>query len=196
MRAMKHRSASEGADFHQEICRVYENDSIHGERILKARNYIRKYLPQSTAKAIVELGCGAGDICGAFQDEALVMGIDVSEKAIETARERFPNGQFSLNRADMMYPMSTGILVLSEFLEHLEEPRELVNRWAKRCEYMLISHPLNEPLDSGLSAGEHQWSFDIGDFHGWFSDNNFQLLEEQEFAMGSYTCVMGIGRKI
>lgn len=194
MKPIQQRSADEGVGHHRTTGpRVYDGDWVHDNRLREVRKLIAKYLP-FCSKDIIELGCGTGDISGPFAEEAMVLGFDCNDDAVKLAKKRFPLGCFMQGEIDKLYPTHCGVLVLSEVLEHLHDPLGLVKKWGALCEYMVISHPLDEDVRSGLSGGDHQWSFDEKDFAEWFQ--GFQILDKQVVEMGSYRCILGAGKRI
>jgi SAM-dependent methyltransferase len=180
--------------------RVYDACEIHGNRIAKAREYVGLALAlslnQTRRQPITELGCGTGDISGYYSDVYPCTGIEINPQAVKTARERFP--EMSVIQGDARYllpPDEVGVLVACETLEHLHEPELVLRRWAKNAELLLVSHPIDEDLNSDISAGEHVWSYDIEDFRSWFGKNGFTIYKQEVFKMGLYNLAIGLGVK-
>lgn len=165
--------------------RLYEHDNCQAPRIKKAREYVSRCEPAS----IVEFGCGTGDICGPWG--FLVHGIDANPESLAIARARYPLGNWNNDST----PHLCDVIVLCEVLEHLEDPAGLVRKWLPRAKNSVISHPLNESLNSPLSGGEHQWSISEKDFDGWFEIGGHELVEKEQFQMGAYTIIIGRGRR-
>jgi hypothetical protein len=192
MIAIRERTSKEGVDVHSNLSRVYEGDGSHGPRIIKAREYV-----SNCPGAIVELGCGTGDICGPFSRERDVRGYDCSAAALCEARGRFPKASFYQSEIDSLRPRAGGVLVMCEFLEHINDPIHVAQAWLPCFEFSVISHPLNEIdlIRSGidLSGGEHVWSYDTNDFTNWFAVGNHELVQSEVFQMGSYKIIIGRG---
>lgn len=212
---MKQRTADEGFQFHRTIpVRVYSEDPIQRDRIVRAQVMVTNALTellhkQSTEKVvsyegvyerpaeptIIEIGCGTADISGPFTRrlKCHVIGIDASEEALAKAKERFPD--MSTVHANALYHYRpSDVLIMCEFLEHMEDPLDITKRWMPMAQYAVISHPLNEPVDSMIAAGEHQWSFTEEDFDNWFKLNGYEIIEKEIFQMGLYTMIIGVGR--
>jgi 2-polyprenyl-3-methyl-5-hydroxy-6-metoxy-1,4-benzoquinol methylase len=91
---------------------------------------LKKYLP---AEAIVlDVGCGNGIISRGLGREGFnVYGIDISERAIEKAREltNLPNVQFDVISAEELVAdgKKYNAIICSEVLEHLNEPEKLLH---------------------------------------------------------------------
>ena len=198
MIALRQRTAEQGLEVHRSIpVRVYEDDVHHGPRVKKAREWVARCGPRS----IVELGCGAGDVSGPFSDQScLVMGFDINEKAVEKARERFPSANYHCMDFATVEPGGCDLLVMCEVLEHLADPLAVATRWLPRARHAVISFPLNESelFRNGvdLSAGEHQWSFTAEDLKDFISAGQHELIESEEYALGSYHCVIARSRRM
>lgn len=193
MLPMKSRNTADGINFHSTISpRFYDSDAAHRPRILKAREFVAE-CPGS----IIELGCGTADICGAFSHERSVKGYDCSEGAIREARARFPQGEFFVAGIHEVEPTELGVIVLSEVLEHLEDPFAIVEKHLPLAEFSVISHPIHEPLTSGMSAGEHQWGeISMADHISFFTRGGHEVLHTEEIDLGGLRVVMSRGRRI
>lgn len=142
---------------------------------------------------IVELGCGTMDISGPFSRDQLAYGVECNHDAVQIAAERWPDAHLNVLTLD---PEVCDVLVCCEFLEHIENPSELVAGWLPLAKHCVISHPLNGDLTGDLSAGEHQWSFSREDFVNWFTIGGHRIVEEQVFKMGGYEIILGRGERI
>lgn len=100
---------------------------------LKRLDFIRKNLLKSVPAdgAILDVGCGNGIISLQLgKDGFNILGIDVSEKAIEKAKETNPFSNVSFDVADAEKLKASGqsydAIICSEVLEHLHQPSNLV----------------------------------------------------------------------
>ena len=130
----------------------------------------------------------------------MVLGVDANKKAIEKARERFPAALFSSASIADVPPRQCHLLILCEVLEHLADPMAIVRAWLPLVKYAVISFPLNESelFNNGydLSAGEHQWSFTAEDLGDFLSAGQHELIESEEYALGSYRCIIARSRRM
>ncbi len=73
---------------------------------------------------VVEVGCGTGNVLGAFPADWHCVGVDMSPEAIDIARERFPTLDLRVGMApdDVREELRQADLVLfCDVLEHIEE---------------------------------------------------------------------------
>src|SRR5215203_1160992 len=82
--------------------------------------------------AILDVGCGNGIISRGIGSKGFnVLGIDVSDKAIEKARElnKLPNVKFEIISAEQLVNDGKKYqgVICSEVLEHLNQPEKLLN---------------------------------------------------------------------
>ena len=198
MISLRQRTSEQGLEVHRSIpVRVYDEDTDHGPRVWKARDWVYRCRPQT----IIELGCGTGDISGPFSNCAcLVLGFDINEKAIEKARERFPSAGYHCMDFASVKPGGCDVLVICEVLEHLPDPLAIAAKWLPGAKYAVISFPLNESelFNNGydLSAGEHQWSFTAEDLRDFLSAGQHELIESEEYELGSYHCIIARSRRM
>ena len=105
------------------------------ERIsdIKRLDFIADVLSQSlpTGATVLDVGCGNGIISRSLGRKGFkVLGIDVSEKAIEKAKELndLTNVNFQVMSAEQLAVSSEKYhaVVCSEVLEHLQEPQKLL----------------------------------------------------------------------
>lgn len=123
-------------------------------------------LPEVKGMSVLDLGCGAGELCrrlaalGARQ----VTGVDISANMIELARKEVPSGVTFLNQAmeDAEFGQDTLDLAVSALAFHyvadFEELCRKIYRWLKPSGVLLFSmeHPI-----ATCSQGFH---------HGWIKD--------------------------
>lgn len=172
--------------------RVYQQDPTQRPRIERTRMMLERAVARGPRR-IVELACGTADISGPFADQHGVMGVDCHEAALAVAKQRFPQAKFLVSSIEACDPMACDVLVLCETLEHLCEPNRVVSDWAPEAKQVLISHPIDEALGSGVSAGEHRWSFSADDFEWWFKLGGHSIVEREEFQMGAYRIFLARG---
>lgn len=125
---------------------------------------LRAMFPDLRGKAVLDLGCGYGWHCkyAAQQGASLVLGIDLSHKMIQTAREKNPHPAIQYRVCGLeayAYPPNGFDLVLSNLALHYVEDLEAVYRNVFKtlkpggCFLLNIEHPV-------FTAGVRQdWAY-------------------------------------
>jgi len=106
-------------------------------------------------KSCVEPGCGAGLLTiGLAEIFEEVDAFDGCEAMVSEAPP-MDNVSYFVADADVWQPMRRySVGFLSEIIEHVRNPVEMVDRYAAVCDTLIVSAPVNEPL-----ANEH--AFDV-----------------------------------
>lgn len=165
-----------------------------------------KDLPERPLR-IVELGCGAGDISGPYSmgrqyfgprgliDTAgiEVVGVDLQDDAREKCNRRFPQMRFIQAEVEDLEVIDCDLLIMCEFLEHIETPIPISMKWMAKARWALIGHPLDEP-NPPYEAG-HAWSYSANDWQMWFTRADYQIWHRVHFPMGPYEMILGHGSK-
>lgn len=185
------RSRQEQIDYHLRRNDAPEFDKGQPGRIDLARFFVDKILKKDLTRRplkFIELGCGAGDITGPYSNDIEVHGYDVVPVARETCNRRWPNMQFHLGPVEEAEPQECDLLVMCEFLEHVDDPISIVQKWLPLAKWAIIGHPLNEP-NPPYETG-HIWSYTRRDWHNWFDMANHHVWERIEFPMGYYEAMV------
>ena len=187
-----------------------EFDATQPGRIDLVRMHIEQILLKDLTRRpirIVDLGCGAGDTTGPYSGTKIyssprgvihttgieVVGIDWMPDAERQVKRRFPSMKFFNAAVEEVEAVECDLLVMTEFLEHVADPRTLTARWMAKANWALIGHPLNEP-DPPFEKG-HAWSYNFDDFISWFGANGFNLWAWETFPMGPYQMILGHGSR-
>lgn len=164
------------------------------DRVAKARDLITAICREDPgASLIVEPGCSTGDICGFFSDTMNVIGIDAVPAAVEQTRQRWPLVDARLGFVEDMEPIECDILVLCEFLEHIDDPIGFCEAWLPKARHVVIGHPL--VCDGFDPEPGHPWAYCPPDFIHWFDIGGFGIREAYTFSMGPYEMVIGRGSR-
>lgn len=141
-------------------------------------------------RALLDVGCGEGDtVASAEARGAEATGADISETAVERARQKHPKSTFLAFSAEAEpWPVAAGAfdLVASfEVIEHLVEPRGLVrgcHRALRPGGYVAISTPYHGLIKNlVLSAIAFDKHFAVeGDHIRFFTDAALRRLLERE----------------
>lgn len=200
MKTMRTAAAAPAEKHAKMAARVYMLDPVQRMRIRKAQDWFLRVWNQVEGDKIchvtnvTELCCGTGEITGMFSNGFLeVRGVDISPLATRMGEILHPSMHFTKADVETLTPWSGNILVLCESLEHLKDPEKLIRQWLPQFDAVIIGHPLNEPEDSDLSNGEHQFSFDRQDFENWFPMGGHSFVQCEEFDMEHLRMVIGYG---
>ena len=198
---IRDRSAEESADFHRlnlpspQFVKTGQRD-----RILLSRQLVDQAVNELRATgqkhiSIIEPGCGRADISGPFSAECDVTGYEVSAPAAEGAKQDWPNITIDDRDAQTAKPEKCDILVITEFLEHIEDPTRFVERWMPLAKYCVLSSPVAGDRGKFKESG-HLWSFDRDDIDGFFRKGQHEIVHGVEFRMAVYQMFLGLGRRI
>lgn len=126
--------------------RYNQNDLIYG--ISKERKEkIFKLLGNATGKKVLDIGCGEGYLGAEISKNGnFVMGIDISEKSIEKAKEVLQDAiAMDLQEEKVPYPGKYfDIIIITEVIEHFLSPEDLfleAKRLLKNDGFMIITTP-------------------------------------------------------
>jgi ubiquinone/menaquinone biosynthesis C-methylase UbiE len=123
-------------------------------------------LPDVKGATVLDLGCGAGELCRRISDLGAkkVTGVDISANMLELAQQEVPEGVTFQHQAmdDMEFSPETFNLVVSSlafhYIENLEELFQKIYQWLKAPGVLLFS--MEHPIVT-CSQGIH---------HGWVKD--------------------------
>jgi 2-polyprenyl-3-methyl-5-hydroxy-6-metoxy-1,4-benzoquinol methylase len=128
--------------FDEAYFRSWNYESVNFGRFSQywwARRYyatlVRRY---QRSGRLLEIGCGLGHLLSRLEDRFETYGIDVSEFAIERARETAPRSRLQVleaERIDSFGPAFFDAVVGLHLIEHLEQPEAVL----QKCAY--ISRP-------------------------------------------------------
>jgi 2-polyprenyl-3-methyl-5-hydroxy-6-metoxy-1,4-benzoquinol methylase len=137
--------------------------------------------------SVLEVGCGEGHVTAKLADffpGAKVVGTDLSEEVIETARRLHPGLDF---RAESIYELDRrgerfDLIVACEVLEHLEDPAAALAAIARaRPRHVFVSVP-REPLWRLLNLARARYLAAMGNTPGhvqhWSAGGFVRLLRE------------------
>lgn len=153
----------------------------HVERVKASVDLIRRYSGSIRTAADLSAGDGAilrglpfldrvwvGDLNGVDQFQSGWNGSTTEVTAL--APGALPGSLESL-------PQQVDLFVLSETLEHLDDPDGLLRRLPLHARYLFVSTPVEESHDSGNE--EHYWSWNQADVHHMLQDAGWSAMECQ-----------------
>ncbi len=112
----------------------YDRGRSHSPAMLRLwLKDLSAHVPKGSVSDIVDLGCGTGRFSGALADHfaADVIGIEPSEKMLEQARKKPPNGRVTYRRGSgESLPLGDGsadLVSMSMVFHHLKDPARVAH---------------------------------------------------------------------
>ena len=113
---------------------------------------------------LLDVGCLDSEI-PELMDSKNYVGIDISPKAINEMRKKYPDAYYHIKSLVDHYD-EYDYLIMGEFLEHVEDPKkevELAFKLLKQGGILAISAPFNETIAGDVDGIHHMWSLDFND---------------------------------
>lgn len=124
-------------------------------------------IPRTFTGKILDFGCGQGDSIPIFREEypsASLLGVDISERGIARAREKY--GEMAeFIAGDYRDVPDVDIIIASNVFEHLSGDTFIAQALLKRCRELYIFVPYREKLPRDKTS-EHVNSYDETSFSG------------------------------
>lgn len=106
------------------------------------RRYIKKLIRPLPFESVLDVGCGQGSLLQELMQEFPGIephGVDLSPSAVEFARKRVPQGEFStLDLVTQTTGKQYDLLVCSEVLEHIEDDVAAMKNLRRMCKGHLV----------------------------------------------------------
>lgn len=167
-------------EFHEHRERApHLEQGAHRERLLTAAKFVKRWDgddPRMDVK-VIDLGCGDGGLVS----EIMQMGIDVRGYDFQPTNVEgwIARGVDQLCSAvnfvnDWGYISNADLYILTEVLEHLEEPHEMVQRVADRGAALIASSPYHE--HAGSIDACHNWAWDVPGYIAMLEANGMCVI--------------------
>ncbi len=131
-------------------------------------------LPHLQDKTLLDVGCFNGNfynfLFDSGRDIKKFVGIDHSDKLIETAKTRFPWQEWQVSDYSNL-PFendSFDIVTAMEILEHIDQPEKLIEELFRVCKdsgIVVITSPNKDLVDDP----EHVWRYEMSDIFNFLS---------------------------
>jgi methionine biosynthesis protein MetW len=160
---------------------------------VKKRGFIFSKLikPGST---VMDIGCGRGENLRFLieKNAAVAEGIDISSTAVSMAQRKGINAKIAdVSRQDFCLSKNYDYIIISEVLEHIPNPEELLSKIKYNFNYALIisipniglyKHRLRLlfgrfPAQWAIHPGEHLRFWTVRDFRWWIKKQGFQIVK-------------------
>jgi SAM-dependent methyltransferase len=119
---------------------------------------IRRVLPPSTSRIIIDVGCGTGANIASLADEYQCIGVDTSGLAIEMARERYPHVEFRHGSApEVLTGVAAGadMYLSMDVLEHIDDDFFAFSTLIEDAKPGALFY-INVPADRALWSGHDE----------------------------------------
>lgn len=153
-------------------------------RMDRAVAYVNHAATTMNVRSVVDLGCGDGGIVAAIRDLGLdVIGYDFQPSNADGWKERGVDEIcFAKNFVEAWWQIpGPDLYVITEVLEHLLDPHEMVRRMHARRAMVVASSPCTETFESHDEC--HAWAWDIGGYWKMFTDAGFHIIEQTQVGM-------------
>ena len=121
----------------------------HIYRVNISAEMVKQYVAQNSAKLVADLSCGDRAITRGLQVDELYLG-DIAE---ENCGPGVVHGKIEDTIKDIPY---VDLFILSETIEHIEDPDGLLREIATKANALFLTTPLDEVPNTNP---EHYWSW-------------------------------------
>ncbi len=134
--------------------------------------------------AILDLGCGTGWLTNILNELGPSTGIELSDKTIESAKNRYPTVEFiagNLFEIDIL-ERSYNIVVSQEVIEHVEDQIEYINVAAKSLKsngYLVLTTPNARNFNHWSEDELKRWN--LQPIEEWLTSRQLVKLLKHEF---------------
>jgi hypothetical protein len=183
IRLREARPAAEEAAYYRRVYpQGYRHDAWpdHVERVEASIGIIQQYRTQIRTAA--DLSCGDGAILRGLDLEEAVLG-DLNGFTVDSAE--WPRARVVRTAPPGPLPDTldgledaVDLFVLSETLEHMDDPDGLLRQLTGVSRYLFLSTPISEIATSGNL--EHYWSWGTDDLYYMLQDAGWLPLEKRE----------------
>lgn len=106
--------------------------------------YLLRQMNGLQIRSVLEIGCATGELIAAFPtvEGGVRMGIDISQRNIEVARERFPFVQFQSGDFRQLDLPRFDVVILSDILEHVLDDANFLFEASNLATQVLVNLPL------------------------------------------------------
>lgn len=179
------RPEGEAAFYSRTYPEGYKHDRWpdHVERVKASADLIERY--RSAIRTAADLSCGDGAVlrgCSDFLDEVFLGDLNGVGGA-PALPESWNDTAVTVLRAGPLpdtlerLPVPVDLFILSETIEHVDDPDALLAAIARHSRYLFLSTPLDEDVNVGNA--EHYWGWGQADVHQMLLDNGWSPLEVQ-----------------
>lgn len=142
--------------------------------------------------AVLELGCGTGEVIGSVSAKRRV-GVDYDEEKLRIAKMRFPEVEFVTSDLRSFADQDFDVLILSHVLEHLDDPSSAF-RSAPNFRQIYVEVPdleadrlnrlrVTRKRSLSYTDADHVFEFNREEIEGLFREFGLEIVD-REFRFG------------
>lgn len=164
-------------EFHEHRERAdHLSQSDHNPRLRAAAEMVKDLDPAS----VVDLGCGDGGLLKLLNNFGITAwGYDFSPANVDAAIDE---RNVDVQQIDVFnirtVPRWGQVVVMTEVLEHLADPHDVLEWVSENCDYIVVSSPSGENPALGPTDECHIWSWDWEGYHDLVSEH-FTVLKHE-----------------
>lgn len=174
------------AEFHRDRERApHLEQAWHRPRLELAAEFVRQAVqdvaPYGEWASVSDLGCGDGGLLSLLKDiESLTAwGYDFCPANAAGWAERgvtaYPLDVFD---EDTQRALLGDVTVMTEVLEHLEDPHGVLSWVRRRSRFLVCSSPWNE--NSAQHCDEHAWAWDVPGYAAMIQDAGWTVIRHEQ----------------
>lgn len=130
-------------------------------------NLLKPYLSQD--EGLLDIGCWTGQLIALLKNNCRIVGIDISEKPLKTARQLYPGAKF-IKASVLNLPFPNGsfsTVAFNDVIEHLpagseekalKEIKRVLKPQGKVLLTTMLDHPLSKLFDPAWVLGHRHYS--------------------------------------
>ena len=118
-------------------------------------------MPENFSGTILDFGCGLGDAIPLYHQKypkAKLIGLDISESAIESCRTKFGNIAEFISGDHTNVPAGVNVIIASNVFEHLTGGEEIARVLSSKCDALYIIVPFEENMVTGCKEHVNRYS--------------------------------------
>lgn len=163
-------------EFHKDRERApHLEQSSHRHRLLAARDLVLR-IPDYKKLSYSDLGCGDGGLLQLLIEEGIdhAWGYDFCPANAAGWKER---GVVATSQDWTKKRVLGQVSILTEVLEHLEDPHGELRRISRVSDWVVASSPANE--SDVWHCPEHAWAWDYEGFAALFANNGWLVVRHE-----------------
>lgn len=153
-------------------------------RMNRALAYVEHAVATMSVTTVVDLGCGDGGLVAAMRDKNIMaIGYDFQPSNVAGWKERgIEEFCFAKNFVEAWWQVpGPSLYLITEVLEHLADPHEMIQRMHARRAMVVASSPCTETYESHDEC--HAWAWDIEGYHKMFMSAGYRVINHTQVGM-------------